>query len=74
MGEYIIEAKGREYYATGAYVGEIVRCRDCKWYEPQGGYCHAAKHGHWSKHWEISIRRTYEPNFYCADGERRGAE
>lgn len=52
-----------------------VRCKDCKWFdkEPGGtyGYCHAAKHGFYSQHWEISIYRTYKEDFYCADGERR---
>ena len=54
---------------------EIVRCKDCRWWDKYGdydnGYCMAAKHGYWSGHWEISIRRTYKGNFYCADAERR---
>ena len=54
---------------------EVVRCKDCRWWDKRDGanygYCHAAKHGHFSKHWEISIYRTYQPDFYCADGERR---
>lgn len=53
----------------------VVRCKDCRWWDKKDGanygYCHAAKHGHFSKHWEISIYRTYQPDFYCADGERR---
>ena len=55
---------------------EIIRCKDCRWWDKYGdydnGYCMAAKHGHWSRHWEISIRRTYEGDFYCADAEMRG--
>lgn len=53
---------------------EIIRCKDCRWWEKYGdniGYCHAAKHGHISRHWEISIMRTYESDFFCADAERR---
>ena len=55
---------------------EIIRCKDCRWWEKISesnctGYCHAAKHGHFSKHWEISIIRTYRGDFYCADAERR---
>ena len=54
---------------------EIIRCKDCRWWDKYGdydnGYCMAAKHGYWSEHWEISIRRTYKGNFYCADAERR---
>ena len=55
---------------------EIVRCKDCKWYEREDkespfGYCHAMKHCHYSKHWEINIYRTYNEDFFCADAERR---
>ena len=54
---------------------EIVRCKDCRWWDKYGdydsGYCMAAKHGYWSEHWDISIRRTYKGDFYCADAERR---
>jgi hypothetical protein len=54
---------------------QVVRCKDCRWWDKKDGanygYCHAAKHGYFSKHWEISIYRTYKPDFFCADGERR---
>lgn len=54
---------------------EIIRCKDCRWWDKYGnydnGYCMAAKHGYWSEHWEIRIRRTYKGDFYCADAERR---
>lgn len=54
---------------------EIIMCKDCRWWDKYGdydnGYCMAAKHGYWSEHWDISIRRTYKGDFYCADAERR---
>ena len=57
---------------------EIIRCKDCRWWDKYGdydnGYCMAAKHGYLSGHWEISIRRTYKGDFYCADAERRADE
>ena len=56
---------------------EVIRCKDCKWwdkYSDTHGYCLAAKHGYWSKHWDISIRRTYDADWYCADAELRGDE
>lgn len=57
-----------------ADVPEIVRCKDCRWFErfdnSKRGYCHAAKHGHYSSHWEIHINRVYDEDFYCADAER----
>lgn len=56
---------------------EIIRCKDCKWwdkYSDTHGYCLAAKHGYWSEHWDISIIRTYDADWYCADAERRTDE
>ena len=57
---------------------EIIRCKECRWWDKYGdydnGYCMAAKHGYWSEHWEISIRRTYEGDFYCADAEPKGEQ
>ena len=52
---------------------EIIRCRDCRWwnkYSDTHGYCMAAKHGYWSEHWEITIKRTDGADWYCADAER----
>ena len=57
-----------------ADVVEVIRCRDCRWWDKRDdvmGYCMAAKHGYWSRHWEITIYRTYDGDFYCADAERR---
>lgn len=51
---------------------EVIRCKDCRWwdkYDEKHGYCMAAKHGFMSSHWEISIYRTYDEEFFCADAE-----
>ena len=51
---------------------EVIRCKDCRWwdkYSETQGYCMAAKHGYYSSHWEIRIRRTYGEDFFCADAE-----
>lgn len=58
---------------------KIIRCKDCRWWDRESedspmGYCHACKHGHYSRHWEISIRRTYEEDFFCADAEPKEEE
>ena len=58
---------------------QIIRCKDCKWWERTAedspmGYCHACKHGHYSRHWEIHIIRTYEEDFFCADAELKEEE
>ena len=72
----IVQTFDEDGFLTGYEVkGEVVRCQDCRWWDKKDGanygYCHAAKHGYFSKHWEISIYRTYKPDFFCADGERR---
>lgn len=57
---------------------EVIRCKDCRWWDKvenaNYGYCHAIKHSYYSRHWEISIRRTYEEDFYCADAEPQQEE
>ena len=57
---------------------EIVRCKDCKWWDKKNGsnygYCNACKHGYSSPHWEIGIYRTYDGEWFCADGERKDGE
>ena len=73
MKEIIIEEK----LLGGVYAqevrGELIRCKDCKWWDKKDGsnygYCHACKHGYHSDHWEIEIYRTYKGDWYCADGE-----
>lgn len=61
--------------ATTADVVPVVRCKECRWWDQKEdspyGYCHAAKHAYYSAHWEIGIYRTYKPDWFCADGERR---
>ena len=58
---------------------DIIRCYDCKWWmhdddtDPYG-YCYACKSGSYTEHWEISIRRKYKGDFFCADAELRDEE
>ena len=58
---------------------EIIRCKNCKWWERKYpgssyGYCHACKHNSYSGHWEIHITRTYNEDFFCADGDPKEEE
>lgn len=41
----------------------VVRCKDCKWYRTDGGYCG----------WR-DMGDDLSENFYCADGERKGGD
>ena len=53
----------------------IIHCKDCKWWEKDDdnpyGYCHAIKHGLLTANWDISIRRKYKADFFCADAEMK---
>ena len=67
---------GRIYASPTIDAVPVVRCKECKYWdqlEPGHpyGYCHAAKHGYSSPHWEICIYRKTIREFFCADGERR---
>ena len=59
---WIIEARDGAWGANGICKGELVRCKDCQWYDKDpdmyDAYCD--KNG-------IAI----EDDFYCADGERK---
>jgi hypothetical protein len=78
MTEYIVRESGYPGTIKKEIVGELVRCSDCKWWDNEEcrplGYCHAAKHCYYSRHWEIQIYWTTEPDFFCKDGERREDE
>lgn len=76
MAEYIVKESGYPGRLETEIVGELIRCKDCKWwgYDDDDGVvrvCHAAKHGHMSSNWSIMIYRTHKGDFYCADAERK---
>lgn len=68
MSEYIILETGYPGAIKKKVVAELVRCKDCKWY--QEGY---DIDGKWFTRCNGSVR-TYghtKPDWFCADGERR---
>lgn len=75
---FVVVAKVDVENAPTVDAVEVVRCRDCKWWDEDDndpyGYCMAMKHGYMSAKWEIGIYRKYKGDFYCADGERREDE
>lgn len=46
------------------YKGEVVRCKDCKYYNPHHHYCEGI--GYW-----FGIEGEWGDNGYCYKGERR---
>ena len=62
MSEYIVRETGYPGAIKQEIVGELVRCKDCRWREreqPGMVYCPNTV-GNWA-----------EDDWYCADGERR---
>ena len=81
MAEYIIldeflSEEAKESADAQGHLHKLVRCKDCKWWDKKNGsnigYCHACKHGHITNHWEIGIYRTYNGEWFCAEGEAKG--
>lgn len=51
-----------------ADVVEVVRCRECKWYDRKTSECHNPRYGNgWANYPPPSVNDDY----YCADGERK---
>lgn len=50
-------------------VGELIRCRDCKWYEPSYRECT-------SPNWDMRTDEYFvvPAGFYCGWGERKETE
>lgn len=49
-------------YAPTIDAVEVVRCRDCKHYDPSDGYC------------EFIGNYDFDENFYCGNGKRKDGE
>lgn len=62
--DYIVELREEEAdeLMDDHWVGELVRCKDCKWfYQPFKSEGRCLNHDN----------DYHEPNWFCADGERR---
>ena len=65
MSEYIVYESGYPGQLTHTYVGELVRCKDCK---------HGRPYNHTKEY--VSCEVDCDPidrdsTFFCADGKRR---
>ena len=74
MSEYIVKETGYPGAIKQETVGEIVRCKDCRWYEiyqlkKDGTEDRRCKPKYCALH-----SRKFPGDYFCADGERRGEE
>ena len=62
-----------------ADVVEVVRCKDCKYWHEETGWCY--QHSHFIKYgengvafchpWESADWKMFDADYFCKDGERR---
>ena len=54
----------------------LIHCADCRWWKQDEdiapyGWCFACRSDTYTEHWNITIRRKYKGDFFCADAEPR---
>ena len=68
MSEHIVRETGFPGTLKQEIVQELVRCGECKWYDPQTRDCHNPRFGDgWGNYPPPDVNEI----FFCADGERR---
>lgn len=72
--EYIVRETGYPGTLKQETVQELVRCKDCRWYE----IYQLKKDGTDDRRYKPSyctlLRHNFTPDWFCADGERKGEE
>ena len=63
----------------GEAVASVVRCKDCKHYHAETGWCNVHSsfidsHGGACHPWESSVWKEFEPDDFCSYGERKVTE
>lgn len=76
FGHDAIEIMTEVQYAPAADVVEVVRCRDCKHWHEDEGWCDKHSHfilpdGEFCHVWESADWKMFDADYFCADGERR---
>ena len=74
-GKYEVAVK--DLIANG--VVPVVRCKECKHYHAETGWCDKHSHfvsseGEFRQPWESIEWKMFEPDYFCADGERKDGE
>jgi len=67
MAEFVVD-----FYSEhdGVKCEEVVRCRDCGWFEPDGSD-HEYRSGWWCKRWDTDM---VKPDGFCAWASRKESE
>lgn len=74
MSEYIVRETGYPGAIKQEIVQELVRCRDCHWYEIYQLKQDGTDDRRYNPSYCTLLRHCFKPDWYCADGERKGEE
>lgn len=77
-GEYFVYCQDIDEAPTVDAV-PVIRCRDCKHWHEDIGWCDIHSHfqysdGEFCHPWESSDWKMFPADYFCADGKRRGVE
>ena len=66
------EFKDGKVNIVAEWQGEIVRCKDCRWYDNRyGDVCHNPRYG---DGWANYPPPYVDEDYWCKDGERKGGD
>ena len=71
MSEYIVRETGYPGQLTQEIVQELVRCRNCKWYEVYQLKQDGSEDRRYKPSFCALFQHRHKPDWYCADGEVR---
>lgn len=71
MSEYIVRETGYPGAIQQEIVGELVRCKDCQWYEIYQLKKDGTDDRRYKPSYCVNLSYQTRPDWYCADGERR---
>lgn len=74
MSEYIVRETGYPGTIKQEIVGELVRCKDCRWYEIYKLKKDGTEDRRYNPEFCDLYCRIRPDDYFCADGERRGEE
>ena len=58
---YSDDSENSKEFVYGECIGEIVRCKDCKWWRKNDRYCQ----------YDVGYARSWNADSYCSYGERK---
>lgn len=74
MSEYIVRETGYPGAIKQETVGELVRCKDCRWYEIYKLKKDGTEDRRCKPKFCVLYSRKFPGDYFCADGERREGE